>query len=140
MAQPKKLTADILAGIDNEDTVTVELRDGNEYTVKIRPLTVGERGKVEAMAQRGMKLRGNAAGPTAELEDVMLAQAEANVMTVALGMIEPEMSVSQINKSVLPITEIADGIKKLTGMPTSKDTKDAQPDKDHAEGAEFRTD
>lgn len=136
MAQPKKLTADILAGIVQTEDLTIDL-GGEEYSVVIRPLTVAERGKVEALAQKGMKLRGNVQGPTAELSDVVQSQHDANVMCIAHGMVEPEMSVTQINKSRLPITEISDGIKKLSGMPTSKDTKDSQPDKTHAEGAEF---
>lgn len=136
MAQPKKLTADILAGIEQTEDLTIEL-GGDEYVVTIRPLTVAERGKIEALAQKGMKLRGNTQGPTAELSDVVQSQNDADVMCVAHGMVEPEMSVTQINKSRLPIKEISDGIKKLSGMATSTDSKESQPDKTHAEGAEF---
>lgn len=131
----KKLTADLLAGIEQTEDMDIEVA-GEQYSITIRPLTVAERAKVTAMSQKGMKLRGNVQGPTADIQDIMLATAEADTMAVAIGMVDPVLSKTQLDKSLFPVDEVAKAIKRLSGMPVSDDDK--EPEVKHAEGAEFR--
>lgn len=143
IAVAKKLTPEILAGTAQTDEYTFDM-DGEQFTVTIRPLTVGERIQVESMAQRAMKLRGGGkdGGAQAQLDEVMKARAESEIHTVTLGVVEPKLTRSDIVKSTLPCTDIADGIKKLSGMKTRAEEEaddEDEPAQKYTEGAEFRS-
>lgn len=120
----KKLTAGVLQGTAYRETMTVEWQ-GEEYEIDIRPLSNKEASEIEALFQKGVKLRGKP-GIKGRIERVMdfdfeqntYGRYEADIKTVAFGTVDTSITVEVVEKEFPPklVKEIAQRIRQISGI------------------------